>query len=163
MFREMRRNKQQLSDEECERILERGKTGVLAVLGDDGYPYTVPINYYYNVGKIYLHCAKTGHKLDAIKDEPKVSFCVVDRDDILQEKYTTLYRSVVAFGKAEILTDEEEMLSSVTALAEKYCPDFLEGIPAEVEREFGILCMIKINIEHMTGKQGRELMKEEIR
>lgn len=163
MFREMRRNKQQLSDEECERILERGKTGVLAVLGDDGYPYTVPINYYYNVGKIYLHCAKTGHKLDAIKDEPKVSFCVVDRDDILQEKYTTLYRSVVAFGKAEILTDEEEMRSSVTALAKKYCPDFLEGIPAEVEREFGILCMIKINIEHMTGKQGRELMKEEIR
>lgn len=163
MFREMRRNKQQLSDEECERILERGKTGVLAVLGDDGYPYTVPINYYYNAGKIYLHCAKTGHKRDAIKGEPKVSFCVVDRDDILQEKYTTLYRSVVAFGKAEILTDEEEMRSSVTALAEKYCPDFLEGIPAEVEREFGILCMIKINIEHMTGKQGRELMKEEIR
>lgn len=163
MFREMRRNKQQLSAEECERILERGKTGVLAVLGDDGYPYTVPINYYYNTGKIYLHCAKTGHKLDAIKGEPKVSFCVVDRDDILQEKYTTLYRSVVAFGKAEILTDEEEMRSSVTALAEKYCPDFLEGIPAEVEREFGILCMIKINIEHMTGKQGRELMKEEIR
>lgn len=163
MFREMRRIKQQLSKEECEEILARGKTGVLAVLGDDGYPYTVPINYYYTDGKIYLHCAKTGHKLDAIKKEQKVSFCVVARDDILQEKYTTLFKSVVAFGKAEILTDENEMRSSVTSLAEKYCTDCLEGIPAEVERGFGILCMIKINIEHMTGKQGKELLKEEIR
>lgn len=163
LFREMRRIKQQLTKDECEEILERGKTGVLAVLGDDGYPYTVPINYYYEDGKIYLHCAKTGHTLDAVKSNAKVSFCVVDRDDIFQEKYTTLFRSVVAFGKAEILTDEAEMRSSVTALAEKYCPDFLEGIPAEVEREFGILCMIKINIEHMTGKQGKELLKEEIR
>ena len=163
MFREMRRIKQQLSKEECEEILARGKTGVLAVLGDDGYPYTVPINYYYTDGKIYLHCAKTGHKLDAIKKEQKVSFCVVAREDILQEKYTTLFKSVVAFGKAEILTDEAEIRASVTALAEKYCTDCLEGIPAEVEREFGILCMIKINIEHMTGKQGKELLKEEIR
>lgn len=136
---------------------------MLAVLGDDGYPYTVPINYYYTDGKIYLHCAKTGHKLDAIKKEQKVSFCVVARDDILQKKYTTLFKSVVAFGKAEILTDENEMRSSVTSLAGKYCPDCLEGIPAEVERGFGILCMIKINIEHMTGKQGKELLKEEIR
>lgn len=163
MFREMRRIKQQLSKEECEEILAQGKTGVLAVLGDDGYPYTVPINYYYTDGKIYLHCAKTGHKLDAIKKEQKVSFCVVARDDILRKKYTTLFKSVVAFGKAEILTDKNEMRSSVTALAEKYCPDCLEGIPAEVERGFGILCMIKINIEHMTGKQGKELLKEEIR
>lgn len=163
MFREMRRIKQELSKEECEEILARGKTGVLAVLGDDGYPYTVPINYYYTDGKIYLHCAKTGHKLDAIKKEQKVSFCVVARDDILREKYTTLFKNVVAFGKAEILTDENEMRSSVTSLAEKYCPDCLEGIPAEVERGFGILCMIKINIEHMTGKQGKELLKEEIR
>lgn len=160
MFREMKKIKQQLAKEECEEILVRGKTGVLAVLGDDDYPYTVPINYYYTDGKIFLHCAKTGHKLDAIKKKQKVSFCVVDRDDILQEKYTTLFKSVVTFGKAEILTDEAEMRASVTALAEKYCPDCLEGIPAEVEREFGILCMIKINIEHMTGKQGRELIKE---
>lgn len=155
----MRRIKQQLTQEECEKILERGRTGVLAVLGDDGYPYTVPINYYYTDGKIYLHCAKSGHKLDAIRSNPKVSFCVVERDDILQEKFTTLFKSAVAFGKAEILADKEEMRSSVTALAEKYCSDFLDGVPAEVERGFDILCMIKINIEHLTGKQGKELIK----
>lgn len=159
MFREMRRIKQQLTQEECEKILERGRTGVLAVLGDDGYPYTVPINYYYTDGKIYLHCAKSGHKLDAIRSNPKVSFCVVERDDILQEKFTTLFKSAVAFGKAEILADKEEMRSSVTALAEKYCSDFLDEVPAEVERGFDILCMIKINIEHLTGKQGKELIK----
>ena len=159
MFREMRRIKQQLTQEECVKILECGRTGVLAVLGDDGYPYTVPINYYYTDGKIYLHCAKSGHKLDAIRSNPKVSFCVVERDDILQEKFTTLFKSAVAFGKAEILTDKEEMRSSVTALAEKYCPDFLDEIPAEVEHGFDMLCMIKINIEHLTGKQGKELIK----
>ncbi len=155
----MRRIKQQLTQEECEKILERGRTGVLAVLGDDGYPYTVPINYYYTDGKIYLHCAKSGHKLDAIRSNPKVSFCVVERDDILQEKFTTLFKSAVAFGKAEILADKEEMRLSVTALAEKYCSDFLDEVPAEVERGFDILCMIKINIEHLTGKQGKELIK----
>lgn len=155
----MRRIKQQLAQEECEKILECGRTGVLAVLGDDGYPYTVPINYYYTDGKIYLHCAKSGHKLDAIRSNPKVSFCVVERDDILQEKFTTLFKSAVAFGKAEILTDKEEMRSSVTALAEKYCSDFLDEVPAEVEHGFDILCMIKINIEHLTGKQGKELIK----
>lgn len=155
----MRRIKQQLTQEECEKILERGRTGVLAVLGDDGYPYTVPINYYYTDGKIYLHCAKSGHKLDAIRSNPKVSFCVVERDDILQEKFTTLFKSAVAFGKAEILADKEEMRSSVTALAEKYCSDFLDEVPAEVERGFDILCMIKINIEHLTDKQGKELIK----
>lgn len=155
----MRRIKQQLTQEECEKILERGRTGVLAVLGDDGYPYTVPINYYYTDGKIYLHCAKSGHKLDAIRSNPKVSFCVVERDDILQEKFTTLFKSAVAFGKAEILADKEEMRSSVTALAEKYCSDFLDEVPAEVERGFDMLCMIKINIEHLTGKQGKELIK----
>lgn len=155
----MRKIKQQLTQEECEKILERGRTGVLAVLGDNGYPYTVPINYYYTDGKIYLHCAKSGHKLDAIRSNPKVSFCVVERDDILQEKFTTLFKSAVAFGKAEILADKEEMRSSVTALAEKYCSDFLDEVPAEVERGFDILCMIKINIEHLTGKQGKELIK----
>ena len=115
----MRRIKQQLTQEECEKILERGRTGVLAVLGDDGYPYTVPINYYYTDGKIYLHCAKSGHKLDAIRSNPKVSFCVVERDDILQEKFTTLFKSAVAFGKAEILADKEGLNAMLRRNAER--------------------------------------------
>lgn len=162
MFREMRRSNQQLSHGECERILKQGKTGVLAVLGDGGYPYAVPLNYYYSDGKIYFHCAKEGHKLDAIVKCPKVSFCVIDRDDILAEKLTTLYKSVTVFGKAEIIEDEAQACTSVTELSIKYCPDQLDKIVEETNRDLGRLCMVKISIEHMTGKQGKELMKEEI-
>lgn len=161
MFREMRRFKQQLSNDECKKILHAGKTGILAVLGDSGYPYAVPLNYNYDGDAIYLHCAKSGHKLDAIKRNSKVSFCVVDRDDIFQEKLTTLYRSVVIFGNAEIIKDESEMRRTVTELAEKYCPDFISEISAEVDSDFERLCMIKINIEHMTGKQGKELLNQQ--
>ena len=100
MFREMRRKKQVLSKEECELVLERGTSGVLAVLGEGGYPYAVPLSYVYADGKIVFHCAKQGHKLDAIAKNDKVSFCVVDLDDIQPERYTTYFRSVIAFGRA---------------------------------------------------------------
>ena len=83
MFRKMRRAERELPEGQAKEILENGSYGVLALAGDGGYPYTVPINYYYTDGKIYLHCAKTGHKLDALKKNPRVSFCVVDRDEIL--------------------------------------------------------------------------------
>lgn len=82
MFPEMRRKKQQLSSEESTQVLENGTHGVLAVSGQNGYPYTVPLSYVYEKGKIFFHCAKAGHKLDALKKEAKVSFCVVDQDDI---------------------------------------------------------------------------------
>lgn len=161
MFRPMRRFKQELSESECIDILNNGKTAVLAVLGDDDYPYTVPLNYVYYNGKIYLHCAKEGHKLDAIKNHDKVSICVVAQDDIVEEKYTTYFKSVVCFGRAKRMTDESLMRESVKALAEKYCPTQLDGIPTEVESEFSILAMIEIEIEHMSGKQCRELINKE--
>ena len=103
MFREMRRFKQLLPNEESVRILENATSGVLAVLGDGGYPYTVPMSYIYSNNKLYFHCAKTGHKLDAIAACPKASFCVVETDRIVPEEYTTYFRSVVAFGRARIL------------------------------------------------------------
>ena len=85
MFREMRRKKQLLSEEACIAVLDRGTSGVLAVSGDDGYPYTVPLSYVYCDGKIYFHSAKSGHKIDAIKNSSKVSFCVIDQDKIVPE------------------------------------------------------------------------------
>ena len=103
MFRDMRRNSQKLTDEESVSILQKATSGVLAVIGDEDYPYAVPLSYVYCDFKIYIHCATQGHKLDAITKCPKVSFCVIDRDDILAEKLTTLYKSVTVFGKAEIL------------------------------------------------------------
>ena len=82
MFREMRRSKQQLSQEETEAVLTRGTSGVLSVLGDGGYPYGVPLSYVYHDGKLYFHWALSGHKLDAVRACPKASFCVVDRDQV---------------------------------------------------------------------------------
>ena len=159
MFREMRRKKQQLTDKECDEILSLGKTAVLAVSGDDDYPYTVPINYVYHKGNIFFHCAKSGHKLDAIERNSKVSICVVLLDDVVQEKFTTYYKSVVCFGRAERILDDEEIKEATTVLSEKYCPDNFEGIPAELEKGFPALAVVKITPEHITGKQCIELVK----
>ena len=132
MFREMRRSKQQLSREEAAAVLERGTTGVLAVSGDDGYPYAVPVNYVYAAGKIFFHCAVSGHKLDAIGKCDKVSFCVIDQDQVVGEEYTTYFRSVIAFGRARVLEGEEK-LRPLVELCEKYYPDHLEQTRQKAE------------------------------
>ena len=160
MFREMRRKKQALPIEECAAVLRRGSSGVLAVLGDGGYPYAVPLSYVYDGKKIYFHCAKTGHKLDAIRRESKVSFCVIDLDQVLPEKYTTCYRSVIAFGRARILEDEAEKRLALEKLAAKYSPEQTEGRRLEIEKELDAVCMVEIQIEHLTGKEGLEPLRQ---
>lgn len=155
MFRKMRRAAQQLSEAECIEILEKGDDGVLSVLGDDGYPYGVPINYFYEDGKIYLHCAKSGHKFDAIKKCDKVSFCVVDKHTVLPKLYATKYTSVIIFGRAEIMDNAEKMKEMVQRLALKFCPGDEAGVAAETEKDFPALAMIEITIEHMTGKRSK--------
>ncbi len=92
MFREIRRKRQALSKEEISSVLYRGTSGVLALAGDDNYPYAVPISYVYDGEKIYFHCAKSGHKLDAIQRNEKVSFCVIDQDKIVPDEYTSYFR-----------------------------------------------------------------------
>lgn len=160
MFREMRRNRQALSHEECETILNRATSGVLAVSGDDGYPYAVPLSFVYADSKIYFHCALTGHKLDAIAGNDKVSFCVIDQDQVVPEKYTTFFRSVIAFGRAKILTDAQEKRAALELLAARYSPDQPEGRQQEVDALFKNVCMVEISIEHMTGKEAIELVRE---
>lgn len=108
MFREMRRKRQLLSKEDTQKILYQGTSGVLAVSGDDGYPYAVPLSYVYDGEKIYFHSAKSGHKLDAIVKNPKASFCVIDQDNIVPDEYTTYFRSVIVFGTIHILHDEAD-------------------------------------------------------
>lgn len=158
MFREMRRNKQQLTDEEARDVLQRGKTGILAVLGDDGYPYTVPLNYTYFNDAIYFHCALAGHKIDAIQACDKVSFCVIDKDDVVPAEYTSYYCSVVAFGRASIIEDEDEKLASLRHLGDRYNPGQDSALDSEVAKGFTHLHMVRIDIEHLTGKQAKELV-----
>lgn len=158
MFRDIRRNRQCLTKEECIDILEHGSDGILSVLGDDDYPYGIPLNYFYYNGKIYFHCAKTGHKTDAINKHDKVSFCVVDKRKILPEMYATEYTSVIIFGRAKIMTDPEAMHRLVQLLALKYCPGDHEGVLAETNRDFPSLSMIEVTPEHMTGKKSKNLI-----
>lgn len=160
MFREMRRFKQLLSVEETVAVLNKGTSGVLAVIGDDGYPYTIPLSYVYCDSKIYFHSAKRGHKIDAINQNSKVSFCVTDKDEVIQEEYTTYFRSVIAFGKARIIEDDTEKKAAIEKLAEKYSPDYEEGRLQEIDRGYKQLCMIELNVEHMTGKEAIELVRD---
>lgn len=157
----MRRKKQALSLEESEAILERGSAGVLAVEGDGGYPYAVPLSYVYREGKLVFHCAKSGHKLDGIRRNSRVSFCVIDRDTVIPEEYTTYFRSVIVFGKARILEDEEEKRTAIDWLARKYAPeDSAENRSRAIEREYRGLCMVEVTAEHITGKEAVELTRK---
>lgn len=159
MFREMRRKKQLLTKEETVKIFERGTSGVLALLGDDDYPYAVPLSYIYCDSKLYFHGAKTGHKIDAILKCEKASFCVIDKDTIVSEEYTTYFRSAIAFGKIKIIEDDKEKREAIEKLAAKYTPDNKEGRLKEIEKEYNVLCMIELDIEHMTGKEAIELVR----
>lgn len=160
MFREMRRFTQALSVEECEAILQRNTAGVLAVSGDDDYPYAVPVSYVYLDSKLYFHSAVVGHKIDGITRNDKVSFCVIDQDTIVPEEYTTYFRSVIAFGRARILTDEKAKRHALEALAAKYSPDDAQGRDREINQSFDRVCCIELSIEHLTGKEAKELAKE---
>lgn len=159
MFRKMRRFRQELSREDSVAILERGTSGVLAVSGDDGYPYAVPLSYVFANGKIIFHAAKEGHKLDAIRRNEKVSFCVVDRDDVKPEEYTTHFASVIVFGRARIIEDDEMRLAAVRLLAEKYRPGYEKERDDAIKKELSNMCIVEISIEHMSGKQAIELAR----
>lgn len=159
MFREMRRKKQLLPEEVSIRVLENNTSGVLAVYGDEGYPYAVPLSYVYDDFKIYFHSALSGHKLDAIKSNPKVSFCVIDQDEIIPEEYTTYFRSVIVFGCAKILESETDKIQAIELLAAKYSPSQVQGRKEEIKKSSGHLCMIELSIDYMTGKEAIELVR----
>lgn len=161
MFRELRRKKQKLSKKECIRILEENKSGVLAVIGDHGYPYTIPLSYVYLNNSIYFHAAKEGHKIDAIKKDNKVSFCVIDQDQIIPEEYTTYFRSVVVFGKAYILEETREFDQAIEQLAIKYNPDDQDENRSNViNQSKDRMNIIRISIEHLSGKEAIELVRK---
>ena len=158
-MREMRRSRQLLSREDCESILNKQTSGVLSVYGDDGYPYGVPLSYVYADGKLYFHSAKTGHKIDAVRKNNKVSFTIIAQDNIVPEEYTTHFRSVIVFGRVRILENDTEKRAAIEQLAEKYMPDLKEGRLQEIDREFSRLCMLELTIDHMTGKEAIELVR----
>ena len=159
-FREMRRNRQQLAEEESIAILQKATAGTLALLGDNDYPYAVPISYVYYDGKLYFHSAVTGHKVDAIRNYEKASFCVIDKDEVKPEIYTTFFRSVIAFGRIHIIEDETEKLAIARLLGNRYNPNQDESLRKEIESGLSRMLAIRFDIEHLTGKEAIELVKQ---
>ena len=158
-FREMRRKRQQLSEEESIGILQKATSGTLALLGDGGYPYAVPISYVYHERKLDFHSALAGHKVDAIRKCDKASFCVIEKDDVQPEKYTTFFRSVIAFGRIHIIEDAHEKLEVARMLGNRYNPNQEEALQKEIENGLSRMLMIRLDIEHLTGKEAIELVK----
>jgi len=152
MFRPMRRSRQEVSREECVKILTEEKRAVLAVNGDNGYPYAVPVNFYYDseTDKIYFHCAKAGHKLDAMLADDKVCFTVYNTG-YQKEDWSYHVTSVIVFGRAKVMTDEAEMREKIKKFGMKYYPTEQE-VDEEIRKDFARVNFVEITIEHMTGK-----------
>jgi nitroimidazol reductase NimA-like FMN-containing flavoprotein (pyridoxamine 5'-phosphate oxidase superfamily) len=152
MFRKMRRTTKEQSREEAERILKETDYGTLALHGDDGYPYSLPVNHLYEDGKIYFHCAPEGHKIDAIRSDEKVSFSAVARIEQLPEKFSTGFLSVVAFGRARIVTDDGVKQSALEAIIEKLAPGRAEAGRKYIETGWDKVTVVEIAVEHLTAK-----------
>ena len=151
----MRRKNRQMSNEECIDILTNEPRGVLALLGDYDYPYTVPMSHVFVDGKIYFHGAQTGHKNDAAKKYEKVSYCVVDRGVKAEDSWWYTFKSVVVFGKIRILTDRDEKIEKLTYLGDKFFPTHEETMD-EISRLLDRTEVFEITIDHMTGKMVEE-------
>lgn len=157
MFRPMRRAARAIPDEAAKQLLARSRRGVLAVNGDDGYPFAIPVNYFYDEaqGKIWFHGAKTGQKVDALKKSDKVCFTVYGNEHLEPGDWAPYVQSTVVFGRCRLVEDAAYTEAKVRQLAEKYYPS-AEEIEAEIAKAIGGVQLYEITIEHLTGKQIQE-------
>ncbi len=153
MFRQMRRFKQQIPEEECIDVLKTELRGVLSVTGDDGYPYGMPLDHWYSEadGKLYFHCAREGHKLDAIMRNDKVSYCVMDKGFRKDGDWALNIRSVIIFGRMKVVEDEEKKREICTNICRRFTDDE-EYLQKELKNAFPRVCCLELTPEHMTGK-----------
>mgnify|MGYP003291196460 CR=1 FL=1 len=158
MFRPMRRKNKEISLEETKKLLKEERRGVIAVNGDDGFPYAVPINFYYDeeAGKIYFHGARAGHKIDSIKACDKVCFTVYGNERVKDLSWAPYMQSTVVFGKCHLVEDQERALLLVKKMAMKYYPDE-ETADQEILESGKAVQMFEIEILHLTGKEIQEI------
>lgn len=151
MFKEMRRKDRELSKEEAYELLNRCEYGVLSTMNPDGYPYGVPLDYVYEDNAIYFHCASEGHKLENIYSNLNVSFCVVNDVQLLPSDFSTKYKSVIVFGKAKEVKEEEKR-KGLVLLLEKYSKDYMMEGGKYIQAMWDKTKVIKIDIEHISAK-----------
>ena len=157
MFRKMRRVRNEISLEAAKELLRKNKRGALSVNGDDGYPYAVPIDFYYDEeeNRIYFHSARKGHKIDSIKANDKVCFTTWDDGYLLEGDWAYHVSSCVVFGRARVVTDTDIALEKIRKFALKYYPT--EGeVDEEIRKSFAAVQMVRIDIEHISGKKIHE-------
>lgn len=153
MFRELTRKNKQISTEACIELLKSETRGILSVLGDDDYPYGMPMNHWYNEedGMIYFHCGNVGHRLDALKKHDKVSFCTYDKGYRNEGEWAWRVKSVIVFGRIEIIDDMETIIDITTKLSHKFTQDD-ELIQREIEKCAHRTLLLKLTPEHICGK-----------
>ncbi|MBT4288653.1 MAG: pyridoxamine 5'-phosphate oxidase family protein [Deltaproteobacteria bacterium] len=151
MFKEMRNKKQQLSTVESIEIINNGEYGVMGTVGENGYPYTVPVNYVYHNEKIYFHCATSGHKIEDIDYNAKVSFCVVGNNTIIPKKFDTEFKSVILFGKAREVFDKEKE-EGLIAILQRFSSDHIPAGEKYIKAMWDKTKVFEIVVEHMSGK-----------
>lgn len=157
MFREVRRKKNEISIEAAKQLLETERRGVLAVNGDEGYPYAIPVNYLYcrQEEKIYFHGSRTGHKVDSILKNDKVCFTVFGNETVKEEQWAPYVQSAVVFGRCRLIRDQNAAVELVKNLARKYFPE--EALVEEEAAAYGnAVQMFEIEIEHISGKEVHE-------
>lgn len=154
MFRELQRKNKQISMEECIELLKKETRGVLSVLGDGDYPYGMPMNHWYNEeeGKIYFHCGKSGHRLDALRKCNKVSFCTYDSGYREEGDWALHVKSVIVFGTMEIIGDMDTIADIARKLSYKFTQDE-EYIRTEIEKYAKATLLLQLTPEHVCGKQ----------
>lgn len=189
MYTKMRRSRQELSRKETRALMRRNTAGVLALSGcadTGGFAYGVPLSYVYLdeeaweqtlaadglapwapacdepvVGRIMFHSARSGTKLEALAADGRAMFTVIDEDRIVPEEYTTYFRSVIVFGRASVIDDDEGRRKAAELLAQKYCPgETAEGVAAEIDRFWRTLCLVELVPEHISGKEAIELTRQ---
>ena len=152
---EMRRKEKMISQEEIMEVLETAEYGVLSTVSGDGIPYGTPVNFVFMDGAIYFHCATEGHRLDNIAANDNVCFTVVDSVELMPEQFNTRYRSVIAFGKAEVLENEEEKKAALLGIVKKLSPGFIESGMKYIDSSVNKAHVIRICVSEMTGKATR--------
>ena len=156
MFRSLQRKNKELSLDECKSILKEEKRGVLSVIGDGGYPYGMPLNHYYaEDGNIYFHCGKRGHRLDSLKNSDKVSFCVYDKGVKSENDWALTIRSVIVFGKTEII-DNADIIADISEKLSRKFTDDEAYIKNEIECFAHETLILRLTPEHICGKRVEE-------
>ena len=151
----MRRSDKKMEAKEAFQVLEEGMYGTLSTIGADGYPYGVPLNYAVVDDCIYFHTATQGKKLDHIQYDDRVSFSVVTEVEVVPELFSTHYACVICFGRAAVVEDPDEKQRALEALVHKYMPHLLKEGKEKIDKEFNMTGVVKVKIEHITGKKSQ--------